>query len=87
MFWCCKTSCFCKIRKLYLSRTNRVLKESTRLTYTPIVNTKAVKPKANEKEKGNRCGVRTAKYPVKSIDYLTSDRHENLQSGRFRKKV
>ena len=51
-----------------------------KIDYTPVVNVKAVKPKATEKEKGVIGAVyETAKYPVKSIDYLTNDRHENLQ--------
>ena len=55
-------------------------KKALKIDYTPIVNIKAVKPKADEKEKGVIGAVyETAKYPVKSIDYLTSDRHENLQ--------
>ena len=37
-------------------------------------------PKTTEKEKGVIGAVyETAKYPVKSIDYLTNDRDENLQ--------
>ena len=53
------------------------------------MNVKAVKPKATEKEKGVIGAVyETAKYPVKSIDYLTNDRDENLQRvGRFRKRI
>ena len=55
-------------------------KKALKIDYTPIVNIKAVKPKATEKEKGVIGAVyETAKYPVKSIDYLTNDRHENLQ--------
>lgn len=55
-------------------------KKALKIDYTPIVNVKAVKPKATEKEKGVIGAVyETAKYPVKSIDYLTNDRDENLQ--------
>ena len=55
-------------------------KKALKIDYTPIVNVKAVKPKATEKEKGVIGAVyETAKYPVKSIDYLTNDREENLQ--------
>lgn len=55
-------------------------KKALKIDYTPIVNIKAVKPKATEKEKGVIGAVyETAKYPVKSIDYLTNDRDENLQ--------
>ena len=55
-------------------------KKALKIDYTPIVNMKAVKPKATEKEKGVIGAVyETAKYPVKSIDYLTNDRDENLQ--------
>lgn len=55
-------------------------KKALKIDYTPIVNIKAVKPKANEKEKGVIGAVyETAKYPVKSIDYLTNDRVKNLQ--------
>jgi plasmid rolling circle replication initiator protein Rep len=55
-------------------------KKALKIDYTPIVNTKAVKPKATEKEKGVIGAVyETAKYPVKSIDYLTDNHEENLQ--------
>lgn len=55
-------------------------KKALKIDYTPIVNTKAVKPKVTEKEKGVIGAVyETAKYPVKSIDYLTNDHEENLQ--------
>ena len=55
-------------------------KKALKIDYTPIVNIKAVKPKATEKEKGVIGAVyETAKYPVKSIDYLTNDHDENLQ--------
>lgn len=55
-------------------------KKALKIDYTPIVNIKAVKAKATEKEKGVIGAVyETAKYPVKSIDYLTNDRFENLQ--------
>ena len=51
-----------------------------KIDYTPIVNVKAVKPKATKEEKGVLGAVyETAKYPVKSIDYLTNDRVKNLQ--------
>lgn len=55
-------------------------KKALKIDYTPIVNVKAVKPKATEKEKGVIGAVyETAKYPVKSIDYLTDNHEENLQ--------
>lgn len=55
-------------------------KKSLKIDYTPIVNIKAVKAKATEKEKGVIGAVyETAKYPVKSIDYLTDNHEENLQ--------
>ena len=55
-------------------------KKSLKIDYTPIVNVKAVKPKATKEEKGVLGAVyETAKYPVKSIDYLTNDRVKNLQ--------
>ena len=55
-------------------------KRALKIDYIPIVNVKAVKPKANKKEKGVIAAVyETAKYPVKSIDYLTDNHEENLQ--------
>ena len=54
-------------------------KKALKIDYTPIVNVKAVKPKATEKKRVIGAVYETAKYPVKSIDYLTNDRHENLQ--------
>lgn len=55
-------------------------KKALKIDYTPIVNIKAVKAKATEKEKGVIGAVyETAKYPVKSIDYLTDNHEENLQ--------
>ena len=55
-------------------------KKSLKIDYTPIVNVKAVKTKATKEEKGVLGAVyETAKYPVKSIDYLTNDRVKNLQ--------
>lgn len=55
-------------------------KRALKIDYIPIVNVKAVKPKANKKEKGVIAVVyETAKYPVKSIDYLTDNHEENLQ--------
>lgn len=54
--------------------------KALKIDYTPIVNIKAVKPKVTEKEKGVIGAVyETAKYPVKSIDYLTNNHEENLQ--------
>ena len=54
--------------------------KALKIDYTPIVNIKAVKAKATEKEKGVIGAVyETAKYPVKSIDYLTDNHEENLQ--------
>lgn len=55
-------------------------RKALKIDYVPIVNVKAVKPKANKKEKGVIAAVyETAKYPVKSIDYLTDNHEENLQ--------
>ena len=55
-------------------------KKSLKIDYTPVVNVKAVKTKATKEEKGVLGAVyETAKYPVKSIDYLTNDRVKNLQ--------
>lgn len=55
-------------------------KRALKIDYIPIVNVKAVKPEANKKEKGVIAAVyETAKYPVKSIDYLTDNHEENLQ--------
>ena len=55
-------------------------KKALKIDYTPIVNIKAVKAKATEKEKGVIGAVyETAKYPVKSIDYLIDNHEENLQ--------
>lgn len=55
-------------------------KKALKIDYTPVVNVKAVKPKVIEKEKGVIGAVyETAKYPVKSIDYLTDNHEENLQ--------
>lgn len=55
-------------------------KKALKIDYTPVVNIKAVKTKATKEEKGVLGAVyETAKYPVKSIDYLTGERHENLQ--------
>ncbi len=54
--------------------------KALKIDYTPIVNIKAVKPKANAKEQNVIAAVyETAKYPVKSIDYLTDNHEENLQ--------
>lgn len=51
--------------------------KAMRLDYRPIVNVKAVKP-ASETEKGIIGAVyETAKYPVKSVDYLTGSPEEN----------
>ena len=55
-------------------------KKALKIDYTPIVNVKAVKPKVNAKEQNVIAAVyETAKYPVKSIDYLTGNHEENLQ--------
>lgn len=55
-------------------------KKALKIDYTPIVNTKAVKAKVNAKEQNVIAAVyETAKYPVKSIDYLTDNHEENLQ--------
>ena len=55
-------------------------KKALKIDYTPVVNVKAVKTKATKEEKGVLSAVyETAKYPVKSIDYLTNDRVKNLQ--------
>ena len=55
-------------------------KKSLKIDYTPVVNIKAVKAKANAKEQNVIAAVyETAKYPVKSIDYLTDNHEENLQ--------
>ena len=54
--------------------------KALKIDYTPIVNIKAVKPKVNAKEQNVIVAVyETAKYPVKSIDYLTDNHEENLQ--------
>lgn len=54
--------------------------KALKIDYTPIVNIKAVKAKANKKEQNVIAAVyETAKYPVKSIDYLTDNHEENLQ--------
>lgn len=55
-------------------------KKALKIDYIPIVNIKAVKAKTNKKEKNVIAAVyETAKYPVKSIDYLTDNHEENLQ--------
>ena len=55
-------------------------KKALKIDYTPVVNIKAVKTKATKEEKGVLCAMyETAKYPVKSIDYLTNVRVKNLQ--------
>ena len=75
-------STYFKSSEDYISQTEltEFWKKVLKIDYTPIVNIKAVKPKATEKEKGVIGAVyETAKYPVKSIDYLTNDRDENLQ--------
>ena len=70
--------------------------KALQVDYTPIVNMKAVKPKNKIKnsEKDLLGAVyETAKYPVKSVDYLT-DIHENnlkriddLEKGLYRKRL
>lgn len=53
-------------------------KKSLKIDYTPIVNIKAVKPKKKtENIKG--AVYETAKYPVKSVDYMTDDHKKNLK--------
>ena len=55
-------------------------KKALKIDYTPIVNIKAVKPKVNAKEQNVIAAVyETAKYPVKSNDYLTETHEEKLQ--------
>lgn len=55
-------------------------KKALKIDYIPIVNIKAVKAKANKREQNVIAPVyETAKYPVKSIDYLTDNHEENLQ--------
>lgn len=64
-------------------------KKALKIDYTPVVNVKAVKPKATEKEKGgNWCSVRNCKVSCK-IYRLFDKRSPRkfTKSGRFRKRV
>ncbi|HIH2992237.1 TPA: protein rep, partial [Streptococcus pneumoniae] len=56
--------------------------KALKVNYRPIVNVKAVKPrKTVKKDKDSLLGAvyETAKYPVKSVDYLSGSHDQNLK--------
>lgn len=56
--------------------------KALQVDYIPIVNVQAVKPKkSTKKSKNHLLGAvyETAKYPVKSVDYLTDNHEKNLK--------
>lgn len=53
--------------------------KAMKLDYVPIVNVKAVKPKNKHTSDVQSAINETAKYPVKSTDYMTDDQEQNLQ--------
>jgi plasmid rolling circle replication initiator protein Rep len=53
--------------------------KAMKLDYRPVVHVQAIKPKNNKKSDVASAVDETAKYPVKSADYMTDDQEQNLQ--------
>lgn len=90
------------VKQAYFSRSENYIsqaeltefwKKAMKLDYVPVVHVQAVKPKGKSDSGLLEAAYETAKYPVKSVDYLTPDQETNLQvvedleQGLFRKRL
>lgn len=77
----CVESTYFKNQDNYIKQNEwtQFWQKAMKLDYTPVVNVQAIKPKNGEKSDIASAVDETAKYPVKSTDYMTDDRDRNLQ--------
>jgi plasmid rolling circle replication initiator protein Rep len=77
----CVESTYFKNQNNYIKQNEwtQFWKKAMKLNYTPVVNVQAIKPKKGEKSDIASAVDETAKYPVKSTDYMTDDQDRNLQ--------